>query len=46
MKQLLIFAFLLISLKSFSQTDSTILKFSGVNGDLLEINEPQCIQWL
>lgn len=44
MKQLLIFAFLLISLKSFSQTDSTILKFSGVNGDLLEINDLLNIQ--
>jgi len=45
MKQLLIYAFLLFGLKSFSQTDSTTIKFSGVNNeDLKEITDLLDIQ--
>lgn len=40
MKHLIILTFLLIGLKSFSQSDSTIIKFSGVdNADLMEITD-------
>jgi hypothetical protein len=47
MKHLLVLTFLLIGLELFSESDSTIIKFSGVdNRDLMEITELLDIQLL